>query len=223
MEASGIENDFLVLEYADNDRLYLPVYRLDRVQKYAGSAAYTRLDKLGGTTWERTKAKVKQQLADVAEELIRIYAERRARKGHAYAPPDETFHQFEAEFPYEETPHQEQAISDVLSDMTSPQPMDRLLCGDVGFGKTEVAMRAAFKAAIDGKQVAVLVPTTVLAEQHWKSFQRRMKHSALRIEALSRFRTAAEAKEIIADTKVGPHNGFVLGGDAARATSCLSA
>lgn len=203
MEASGIENDFLVLEYADNDRLYLPVYRLDRVQKYAGSAAYTRLDKLGGTTWERTKAKVKQQLADVAEELIRIYAERRARKGHAYAPPDETFHQFEAEFPYEETPHQEQAISDVLSDMTSPQPMDRLLCGDVGFGKTEVAMRAAFKAAIDGKQVAVLVPTTVLAEQHWKSFQRRMKHSALRIEALSRFRTAAEAKEIIADTKVG--------------------
>ena len=203
MDAGGIGNDFLALEYADGDRLYLPVYRLSRVQRYAGSAGFTRLDKLGGTTWEKTKARVKRQLADIAEELVRIYAERKARTGYQYSAPDAHFSEFEAAFPFEETPHQAQAIEDVLSDMTSKRPMDRLLCGDVGFGKTEVAMRAAFKAVEDAKQVAVLVPTTVLAEQHLKSFRRRMKHTAVRIEALSRFRTSAEAKQIVKDASEG--------------------
>jgi transcription-repair coupling factor (superfamily II helicase) len=203
MDAGGVDGDFLALEYADNARLYLPVYRLNRVQRYAGSNQFTRLDKLGGTTWERTKAKVRAQLADIAEELLRIYAERKTKKGFQYSAPGEMFDEFEAEFPYEETPHQEQAIHDVISDMTSERPMDRLLCGDVGFGKTEVAMRAAFKAVIDGKQVAVLVPTTVLAEQHLKSFSRRMAHAPIRVAALSRFRSTAEAKEIMTATAEG--------------------
>lgn len=220
MDAGGVANDFLALEYADGDRLYLPVYRLSRVQKYAGSAGFTRLDKLGGTTWEKTKARVKRQLADIAEELVRIYAERKARTGYQYSAPDDFFAEFEAAFPFEETPHQAQAIEDVLGDMTSKRPMDRLLCGDVGFGKTEVAMRAAFKAVEDEKQVAVLVPTTVLAEQHLKSFRRRMKHTAVRIEALSRFRTSAEAKQIVkeagqgkVDILIGTHR--LLGKDVA--------
>ena len=203
MDAGGVDNDFLALEYADGDKLYLPVYRLDRVQKYVGSNALQRLDKLGGTSWERTKERVKKQLADIAEELLKIYAERAAKKGFRYSEPDENYAEFETAFPYEETPHQEQAISDVLGDMTSARPMDRLLCGDVGFGKTEVAIRAAYKAVLDGKQVGVLVPTTVLAEQHGKSFRTRFRHTAARVEVLSRFRSGAAAKEIVADLAAG--------------------
>ncbi len=203
MDAGGVPNDFLAMEYADGDRLYLPVYRLDRVQKYVGSNVFQRLDKLGGTSWERTKERVKRQLADIADELLRVYAERAAQKGFKYSEPDESFAEFEAAFPYDETPHQAAAIADVLGDMTSDKPMDRLLCGDVGFGKTEVAIRATYKAVIDGKQVGVLVPTTVLAEQHGKSFRARFRHTAARVEVLSRFRSAAEMREIEADLAAG--------------------
>ena len=203
MDVGGVGNDFLALEYADKDRLYLPVYRLDRVQKYVGSNAFQRLDKLGGTSWERTKARVKSQLADIAEELLRLHALREAQSGFRFSEPDDSYGEFEAAFPYEETPHQEAAIHDVLSDMTSAKPMDRLLCGDVGFGKTEVAIRAAYKAVLDGKQVAVLVPTTVLAEQHGKSFRGRLRHTAANVAVLSRFRSSANAKEIVADVGSG--------------------
>ncbi len=197
MDVGGVGNDFLALQYAGGDKLYLPVYRLDRVQKYAGSNAFQRLDKLGGTAWERTKEKVKKQLADIAEELLRLQAVRAAEEGFRYSEPDEFYAEFEAAFPYEETPHQASAIADVLNDMISDKPMDRLLCGDVGFGKTEVAIRAAYKAVLDGKQVAVLVPTTVLAEQHGKSFQARLRHTAANVAVLSRFRSSAEAKKIV--------------------------
>ena len=203
MDVGGVGNDFLALEYADGDRLYLPVYRLDRVQKYVGSNAFQRLDKLGGTSWERTKARVKAQLADIAEELLRLHALRESQSGFRFSEPDDSYAEFEAAFPYEETPHQEAAIQDVISDMTSPKPMDRLLCGDVGFGKTEVAIRAAYKAVLDGKQVAVLVPTTVLAEQHGKSFRGRLRHTAANVAVLSRFRSSAAAKEIASDAMSG--------------------
>ncbi len=203
MDTGGVDGDFLALDYADGDRLYVPVYRLGRVQRYVGSPTFTRLDKLGGTTWEKTKEKVKRQLADIADELLRLQAQRASAAGFAFSPPDDLFRELEAEFPYEETPHQEQAIDDVVGDMTVPRPMDRLLCGDVGFGKTEVAIRAAYKAVLDGRQVAVLVPTTVLAEQHLKSFRQRLRHAPVRVEALSRFRTAAQAKAIVADTQAG--------------------
>ncbi len=203
MDAGGADNDFLAIEYADGDRLYLPVYRLGKVQKYVGSATFARLDRLGGTSWEKTKAKVKRQLADIAGELLRVQAERRERRGFAFSEPDDLFREFEAAFPYEETPHQQQAIDDVILDMISEQPMDRLLCGDVGFGKTEVAIRAAFKAVVDGRQVAVLVPTTVLAEQHLSSFKARFRHTAARVEAISRFRSPGEVKRILADLADG--------------------
>ncbi|MCB9521561.1 MAG: transcription-repair coupling factor [Myxococcales bacterium] len=203
MDAGGYENDFLALDYADGDRLYLPVYRLERVQRYVGSPGGARLDKLGGTTWEKTKERVKKQLADIADELLRIQAERASRVGFRFSPPDDMFAEFEAAFPYEETPHQERAIEEVLADMMGEKPMDRLLCGDVGFGKTEVAIRAAFKAVCDGKQVCVLVPTTVLAEQHGKSFRGRLRHTAARVEVLSRFRTSAETDAILGDLAAG--------------------
>ncbi len=203
MDVGGYENDFLVLMYADNARLYLPVYRLGRVQKYVGSATFGRLDKLGGSNWEKVKERVKRQLADIAEELLQVQAARKSLRGYAFSAPATDYHALEAAFPFEETDGQLNAIHDVLADMQSPQPMDRLLCGDVGFGKTEVAIRAAFKAVEDGRQVAVLVPTTVLAEQHLKSFRNRLSTTAARVECVSRFRTAAEVKEIIKDTAAG--------------------
>lgn len=203
MDVGGYENDFLTLEYADGDRLFLPVHRLDRVQRYVGSQTFTRLDRLGGTGWERTREKVRRQLADVAGELIRIQAERAARVGRAFSAPDDVYRQFEAAFPHAETPHQAQAIEEVLADMQGERPMDRLLCGDVGFGKTEVAMRAACKAVVDGAQVAVLVPTTVLAEQHLKSFRARFEGFPVRVEGLSRFRSAGASREILEDVASG--------------------
>lgn len=203
MTAGGAVADFLAIEYADNDRLYLPVYRLGHVSRYVGSATFTRLDKLGGSTWEKTRERVKKQLADMAAELLRIQAERAQRKGYAFSAPDEPYREFEAAFPYETTPHQQQAIDDVLDDMMAERPMDRLLCGDVGFGKTEVSIRAAFKAVIDHRQVAVLVPTTVLAEQHAKSFRERFSTTAARVEVISRFRSAQEIKSILAETAQG--------------------
>ncbi len=203
LEVEGIGNDFLHIEYAGKDKLYLPVYRLGRVQRYIGGGEGIRLDKLGGTSWERTKEKVKENIREVASDLLKLYAERELRKGHAFAPPDAFYREFEDAFPFEETPDQAQAIYNVLSDMTRERPMDRLICGDVGFGKTEVAIRAAMKAALDGKQVAVLVPTTILCEQHLISFRRRCEEFGIRVEALSRFRTSKETKAITEATAEG--------------------
>ena len=171
------------------DRLYLPVDRLNLVQKYLGvEGASPRVARLGGKSWERSKTRVRKAVEKIARELVELYALRRVLPGHHFSPPDPTYREFEATFEYEETPDQLQAIADVLADMISEKPMDRLICGDVGYGKTEVAVRAAFKAAMDGKQVAVLVPTTVLAEQHYDTFRRRLAHFPLEVRALSRFR-----------------------------------
>ncbi|MGM0557696.1 MAG: transcription-repair coupling factor [Myxococcota bacterium] len=203
LEVEGLGNDFLHIEYADGDKLYIPVYRLGRVQKYIGKGQQIRLDKLGGTRWERTKENVKEQIREIAGDLLQLYARREMAKGYAFSPPGEYYREFEAAFPFEETPDQARAIEETLSDMMSERPMDRLVCGDVGFGKTEVAIRAAMKAAMDGKQVAVLVPTTILCEQHRLSFRERLSDFGVRVEAVSRFRSAKESREIVEDTADG--------------------
>jgi transcription-repair coupling factor (superfamily II helicase) len=197
-------NDFLELEYQGGDRLYLPVDRLHLVQKYLGvEGVKPRIERLGGKSWERAKKKVKKAVEKIARELVELYAARRVLPGHHFSPPDPMFREFEATFEYEETSDQLQAIQEVLADMTAEKPMDRLICGDVGYGKTEVALRAAFKAAMDGKQVAVLVPTTILAEQHYDNFSRRLAPYPLEVRVLSRFKTAAEQKRILADLAQG--------------------
>ena len=197
-------NDFLEIEYQGGDRLYLPVHRLHLVQKYLGVEGSTpRLDRLGGKSWERTKGRVKKAVAKIAKELVELYALRRVLPGHAFSPPDPLYREFEAAFDYEETPDQLQAIQEVLADMQSDTPMDRLVCGDVGYGKTEVALRAAFKAAMDGKQVALLVPTTVLAEQHYDTFTRRLAHYPLEVRVLSRFKPPAVQKRLLAELAQG--------------------
>jgi transcription-repair coupling factor (superfamily II helicase) len=193
-------NDFLLLEYQDGDLLYLPVDRLDRVQKYIGVEGYQpRVDKLGGQRWASTRKRVQDSIQKVAEELLHIYALRHVKQAMTFSPPDSSFREFEATFPYEETPDQQAAIEDVLADMQRHKCMDRLICGDVGFGKTEVALRAAFKAVMDGKQVAILVPTTVLAEQHYLTFKQRLDGYPVFLEVLSRFKGRAEQKKILAD------------------------
>src|SRR3954469_9407396 len=167
--ATGAEvQEFLELRYHGDDKLFVPVERLDLIQKYTGGVR-PALDRLGGTTWEKAKSRVKKAMRDMAEELLKLYAQRKAVPGHAFAPDTHWQEEFEGAFPYELTPDQATAVNDIKSDMEAPSPMDRLLCGDVGYGKTEVAMRAAFKAVMDGKQVAVLAPTTVLAFQHQKT------------------------------------------------------
>ena len=200
----GAAGDFLLLEYAGGDRLYLPVDRINLVQRYVGAdGAEPKVDKLGGVAWEKAKGKARAAIEEMAEELLAIYAERQVREGFAFSPPDEMYREFEAAFAFEETPDQVSAIEDVISDMQLNRPMDRLICGDVGYGKTEVAMRGAFKAVMDGKQVAVLVPTTVLAQQHLESFRERFREYPVVIEMVSRFRTAAEQKEILGRVKKG--------------------
>ncbi|AJE04742.1 transcription-repair coupling factor [Geobacter pickeringii] len=201
---SGCAGDFLLLEYAGGDKLYLPVDRLNLVQRYVGAEGVEpRVDKLGGTSWEKTKGKARAAVQEMAGELLQLYAARQLHEGHPFSPPDELYREFEASFAYEETSDQMAAITDVIADMTSRKPMDRLVCGDVGYGKTEVAMRGAFKAVMDGKQVAVLVPTTVLAQQHLETFRARFGAYPVTIEMLSRFRTAKEQKEILEKVKKG--------------------
>jgi transcription-repair coupling factor (superfamily II helicase) len=200
----GGEGDFLLLEYAGSDKLYLPVDRISLVQRYIGAeGAEPRVDRLGGATWDKAKAKAREAVQEMAEELLKIYASRQVHEGYAFAPPDDLFREFEAAFAFEETPDQMSAIEDVLRDMERAKPMDRLVCGDVGYGKTEVAMRAAFKAVMDGKQVAVLVPTTVLAQQHLETFGARFSAYPVRVEMLSRFRSAKEQKAILEGVKKG--------------------
>ena len=200
-----IQHDFLLIEYAGNDKLYLPVYRLDLVQRYVGAQDGVSLDKLGSHYFEKTKEKIKAALQDLAHQLLQLYAKRASREGFRFSPPDETYREFEARFPYAETPDQLKAIEDVAEDMETEKIMDRLVCGDVGYGKTEVAMRAAFRAVADSKQVAVLVPTTVLAFQHERSFRERFKDAPLPINigVLSRFKTLKENKETLAGLKAG--------------------
>ena len=202
LDVDGIPGDFLLLEYADNDKLYMPVYRLGRVQRYTGGDG-VRLDKLGTSGWERTKSKVKEKLKELAVDLIHLYARRQTQGGFAFPAPDSDFREFEDAFPFEETPDQLKAIEAVVSDMQQPRITDRLICGDVGFGKTEVAMRGAFLSVLAGKQVAVLVPTTVLCEQHMNTFRKRMEDFPVRIESLSRFRSRSESKQIVADLEAG--------------------
>ncbi|HSB19987.1 MAG TPA: transcription-repair coupling factor [Anaeromyxobacteraceae bacterium] len=207
MQIRGAEGDFLVLAYAGADRLYLPVSKLRQVQKFSGAAPENvRLDRLGGSSFALRKARVKEQLLQMAAELLDVYAARAAHPGHAFAAPDEAFREFEAEFPWEPTPDQQKAIDDVLGDLRKEAqrpPMDRLVCGDVGYGKTEVAMRAAMLAVLSRKQVAVLVPTTVLAAQHERTFRERFRGYPVRIEALSRMKSADEVRAALRDLAAG--------------------
>lgn len=219
LEAGGVPGEYLNLEYRDQDRLYLPVDRLGLIQRYVGiEGREPRLDRLGGAGWQLAKQKVKKAVYAVAHELVDLYAERMVREGYAFSPPDAMFRQFEAAFPYEETDDQAASIEEVINDMQRPRPMDRLLCGDVGFGKTEVAMRAAFKAVCDNKQVAVLVPTTLLAEQHERTFRQRFSRFPVTIAALSRLKSRHEQKETLKkaedgtlDILIGTHR--LLGAD----------
>lgn len=206
LDIDGKPQDFLVLNYAGGDILYVPTHQIDFVQKYVGGdneGKGPRLDKLGGTSWQRVKSKVKASIEEMAEELLELYAIREARKGFVFSPDTSWQREFEAMFPYEETPDQLQAVEEVKEDMERVRPMDRLICGDVGYGKTEVALRSVFKAVMDGKQAAVLVPTTVLALQHFNTFKNRFEHFPVSVEMLTRFRATNEAKSVKAGLEKG--------------------
>ena len=200
----SVINDFMLIEYRDGDKLYLPVDRLNLITRYQGiSDRLPKIDKLGTQNWKTTKAKVKEEVWKVAQELLDIYAKREIREGRQFSPPGALFHELEESFDFDETPGQEKSINDVIDDLTSDRPMDRLVCGDVGYGKTEVAVRAAFKVVEDGYQVAILVPTTVLAEQHAKTFAERLQGFPVNIGCLNRFRTAAEQRALLKELKTG--------------------
>jgi len=204
LKLDGTANDYLLIIYKDGDKLYLPVDRMSMVQKYIGMDGITPiLDKMGGRSWKRVKERVKKSAEKIAGELLKLYAERKVKKGYAYKKPDSYFKDFEAGFPYEETYDQLKAVEDVLHDMMEPASMDRLVCGDVGYGKTEVALRASFMAVNEGKQVAVLVPTTVLAEQHFTTFSHRFERYPVNVACLSRFRSLKEQRVILNDLKSG--------------------
>jgi len=203
LKIGDTEADFIQCEYAGGDKIYVPVDRLKLVQRYIGDGKPHKVDRLGNQSWNTRVKKVRKAVESVARELLELYARRKIEKGFKYSKRDETYREFELEFGYEETPDQEAAIEDVMQDMESSKPMDRLICGDVGFGKTEVALRAAFKAAMDGKQVAFLVPTTLLADQHYKTALNRLKRYPLNVDVLSRFRTGKQEKETINRLKEG--------------------
>jgi len=205
IEQDGVTVEFMVLEFAEQARLYVPLTRLDLIQKYRSTDAGPQpvLNKLGSQQWTKTRARVKKAMADMADELLKLYAERQAAKGHAFNVDNEFQLEFEEAFDYTETDDQLNAIADIKRDMESTRPMDRLLCGDVGYGKTEVAMRAAFKAVQDGKQVAVLTPTTILAFQHFETFKKRFSQFPINVEMISRFRTVKEQKVILERAEQG--------------------
>jgi transcription-repair coupling factor (superfamily II helicase) len=207
----GVERDYLLLEYKGDDRLYVPSDQIDAVRHYTGGEAPT-LNRLGGDGWQRTKARVRAAVAEIAQELVVLYQRRRREPGHAFSPDTPWQRELEEAFPYQETPDQDKAIADVKADMEAAAPMDRLVCGDVGFGKTEIAIRAAFKAVQDGTQVAVLVPTTLLAQQHFQTFSDRFAGYPVRVEVLSRFLTPGQARKVIeglasgeVDVVIGTH------------------
>ena len=201
---NGRPQEMIKLNYRDGANVFVSIHNLHRISKYKGKeGSEPTIARLGSGAWERLKERTKDKVKEIARDLIRLYATRKQQKGFAFSPDGYMQHELEASFFYEDTPDQAKATADVKRDMESPMPMDRLVCGDVGFGKTEVAMRAAFKAASDGKQVAVLVPTTVLALQHYNTFRERMKELPVRIEYLSRLKTAKETKELLADLEAG--------------------
>ena len=201
---NGKPQEMIKLIYRDGANVFVSIHNLHRISKYKGrEGSEPTIARLGSGAWERLKERTKDKVKDIARDLIRLYATRKQQKGYAYSPDGYMQHELEASFLYEDTPDQAKATADVKHDLESPMPMDRLVCGDVGFGKTEVAMRAAFKVATDGKQVAVLVPTTVLALQHYNTFRERMKNMPVRIEYLSRLKSAKEMKEILADLEAG--------------------
>ncbi len=200
----AVISDFVSIEYRDGDKLFLPVDRLNLLTRYQGLAdREPKIDKLGTQNWKTTKAKVKEEVWKVAQELLDIYAKRELREGNQFSPAGRLFNELEESFPFDETPGQQQSINDVISDLTSDRPMDRLVCGDVGYGKTEVAVRAAFKVVEDGYQVAILVPTTVLAEQHAKTFAERLQGFPVNIACLNRFRSPAEQRKILKELTRG--------------------
>lgn len=204
LEVGGIHKDYLHVIYAGGDKLSIPVEQFDLIQKYVGSdEKEPKVSKLGGAEWNRVKSKVRSSVKDIADDLIKLYADRQATSGYGFSEDTPYQQEFEAMFPYDETTDQLRAIEEIKADMRKPRPMDRLLCGDVGYGKTEVAIRAAFKAAIEGKQVAVLVPTTILAQQHYETFRERFSGYPFNIKVLSRFRTRKEQTETIKGVKAG--------------------
>ena len=198
VEVDGLHRDYLLIQYAGTDRLYVPVDQVGLLHKYVGAEGVTpKLSKMGGADWRRMKSRASTAITALAEELLRLYAQRKITKGHAFSPDTEFQKEFEEKFPYEETPDQLKAIAEIKADMEKPVPMDRLLCGDVGYGKTEVALRAAFKAVMDGKQVAVLVPTTVLAQQHLLTFHERLDPFGLRVAMISRFVAGKDTDDVL--------------------------
>src|SRR6201993_603111 len=201
----GLSIEFMILEFAEAPKLYVPLPRLDLIQKYRSTDAGPApvLNRLGSQQWAKTKARVRKAMADMADELLKLYAQRKAAQGNAFSADNEFQREFEDAFDYNETEDQLSAINDIKRDMESTMPMDRLLCGDVGYGKTEVAMRAAFKAVQDGKQAAVLTPTTVLSFQHFETFKKRFSQFPITVEMISRFRTPKEQKEIVEKVEHG--------------------
>ncbi len=206
LNSTGVEREYLLIQYAGTDRLYIPTDQLDRVTKFIGMGDVTpALSKLGSAEWARAKQQVKESVQNIASDLLRLYSVREATNGHAFPPDSEQpwLQELEEAFPYEETIDQARAIEDVKADMQRPRPMDRLVCGDVGYGKTEVALRAAFKAVLDQRQVAVLAPTTVLALQHFNTFSERLRAYPIRVELLSRFRSEKEQKQVLEELALG--------------------
>ena len=204
IKADGIVKDYIKIKYQDDAILYIPTSDLDSIRKFVGGDKIKpKVNKLGSREWENTKAKVKKNLREVAKELIELYAKREKVRGYSFSKDTLWQKEFEDSFPYQETDDQLRCIEEIKKDMESPRPMDRLLCGDVGYGKTEVAMRAAFKAAMDGKQVAYLAPTTVLAEQQYQEFKKRMEKYPIKIEILNRFKTKKYQDEVIKKLKLG--------------------
>jgi transcription-repair coupling factor (superfamily II helicase) len=209
----GLAVDLIAVEYAGGDKLYLPVWRLNQLEKYVGGdKGEAKLDRLGGSTFARTKSRVAREVRKIADELLRLYAERKAAPGNALPPVGDDYRAFEATFPFDETPDQARAIDEVNRDLESPRPMDRLVCGDVGFGKTEVALRAAYRVAMNGQQVVLLCPTTVLAQQHFRTFEARMAGAPIVVKAMSRFQSKKEQdavsrglREGSVDVVVGTH------------------
>ncbi|MGA4722404.1 transcription-repair coupling factor [Fictibacillus nanhaiensis] len=204
LEIKGVHKDYLHIKYSGNDKLYVPVEQIDQVQKYVGSEGKEpKIYSLGGSDWKKVKSRVKSSVQDIADDLIKLYAEREASRGYAFAEDGAEQSEFEGSFPYQETDDQLRAIEEIKKDMESVRPMDRLLCGDVGYGKTEVAIRAAFKAIMGGKQVAFLVPTTILAQQHFETFRERFSEFPITIGSLSRFRSKKEQNEVLKGLKAG--------------------
>ncbi|SHG40745.1 transcription-repair coupling factor [Ornithinibacillus halophilus] len=204
LEVNNKHKDYMLIKYSGDDKLFVPIEQLDLVQKFVASEGKEpKLYKLGGSEWTKVKRKVQSSVEDIADDLIKLYAERESRKGYAFSPDGELQREFDTSFPYQETEDQLRCIEEIKADMEKERPMDRLLCGDVGYGKTEVAIRAAFKAVADGKQVAILVPTTILAQQHYETVRERFQEYPINIGLLSRFRTAKQQKETIQGLKRG--------------------